>query len=75
MKERHDLSRRWIKPCNVGSFVPVAMETGKCKVGKISLSIVLPRDDMVYLKRKAVVRKRNSAILTPILGPPPNLLH
>lgn len=75
VKKPHDFSRFHIPPGDVGSFVAVAVKTGECQILQAGRSCVLPRDDVIDLERKTVVRMRDLAVLTTISGTLPDLLN
>lgn len=75
VKQSHNLSGYWITASDVRPLVSVAMETRQSKVIRLGCALMLSSDDMVDLKRKTVVRKRNSAIFASFAGPLPNFLN
>lgn len=55
-------------------FVPIVMKAGQGQIVARGCTVMLSCNDMINLKRKTVVRKRNLAILAPLSGPLPNFL-
>jgi hypothetical protein len=75
VRQAHNLSRHWIAASDVRPFMSVAMEARQCQIVEVGFPVMLSGDDMVDLKRKTVVRKRDPAILASLTGPLPNLLN
>jgi hypothetical protein len=69
MKERFDLTRRWINACQVRPFVQVAMGASESEVLLIVASTVLNRDDVLGLVcNKRLIVLPGVAVFAPILG-------
>jgi hypothetical protein len=66
---------RRVSTCDVGSFVTIAVKAAESKIRQLSASTVLTSNNVIYLERQSIVRKRNSAVLAPSTGPAPDLLH
>ena len=75
MKDTNDLSGRGIAAGNVRPFVPVAMKACEGEIIDIVCALVLPGDDVVHLKWKAVVGKRDTAVFASIACPLPDFLN
>ena len=58
---------------DVRSFVTVAVQAGERQIRGVAASSVLPGNDVVYLEREPVVRKRNTAVFAPAPGSVPDL--
>ncbi len=75
MEQTHNFSSHRIPAGDIRTLVPVAVETRQREIGKVSLTLMLPRDDVIRLKREMIVRRGNPAVLAPAPCPAPNLVE
>jgi len=74
VKEPHDIIGSSVAACDIRTLVAVTVKATEGPVIGIRSSTVLPRNDVIDLKRKPVARKWNPAILTSILRTSSDLL-
>jgi hypothetical protein len=75
VKKSLDFTRCRIASRNVRSFVTVAVQAGESQIPEIAASAVLSGDNVIYLKRERVIRKRNAAVLASGAGAMPDLFY
>jgi hypothetical protein len=75
IKQSLDFGGRLIAARDVRPFVTVAVKATESQILEIAASAVLPRNNVIYLKREPVVRKRNATVLAAAVGPAPDLFH
>lgn len=73
MKETHNLARRGIEAGNVRPFMAIAMKTRQGQAAGAGCPAVLPGRNVIHLKRKAIVQRRNAAIFASAVRPKPDL--
>ena len=67
MKESYDIAGFGAVACDIGKLVAVTVKATEAgQVIGFPISSVLPRNDVIDLERKRVIRKWNPAILTSI---------
>jgi hypothetical protein len=75
IKQPLDFGGRLIAACDVRPFVAVAVKTTESQILEVAVAAVLPGNNVIYLKREPVVRKRNATLLATAVGPAPYLIH
>jgi hypothetical protein len=75
VKQTHDFAAHWIAASDIWPLVPIAVEAGQGQIINLSCTVMLSCNDMIDLKRKTVVRKRNQAVFAPLSGSLPNFLN
>jgi len=67
MEEPNDLAGVRIRSSDVRTFVPIAVKTSQGQIFENGRPSVLPRNDMIGVKRQRVYRSREVTVFAPIL--------
>jgi len=59
VKQTRDFASHWIPVSDIRAFVPIAVEAGQDQIINLGSTVMLSCNDMIDLKRKTVIRKRN----------------
>jgi hypothetical protein len=73
MKEPDDLASVGICSSDVRTLVPIAVKTSQGQIFENGPSSVLPRNDMIGVKRQRIYGSRKLAVLAPVLRALPHL--
>jgi hypothetical protein len=74
VKERRDLSGRWVDSRQVGTLFQIAAPAGECQVVQAGWSAVLPGDNVFDVESAGERSLRQATVFATIAGAAPNRL-
>jgi hypothetical protein len=73
MEESDDLAGVGIRSSDVRTLVPIAVKTSQSKIFENGLASVLPRNDVIGVKRQRIYGSRKMAVLASAVRTLPDL--